>query len=247
MMRPSGWLGEQQAAEQRRFTNLLVGSFVAHFVFVALLAIAPTPDLPILENVLTVDLVALPAPAAPSPKAPAPAPAPRPAPPPVPKKIVLPKQAPKAIPKKRVAPPAPPKRPEPIEYDDALSQLRNELGETAPVDPPLQAEISDTPAPEAVEPGGQTAGEVSAWKLAILRHVRTKYITPPEFLNRSLVTGLEVVLTSRGELVGTPRVVQPSGDPFFDDNAIRAVMMAAPLPAPPEPGAYVFRMNSEDR
>ena len=245
MLRASGWLAEQHAVDQRRFLNLLAGSFVAHTVFLGIMSIAPVPDAPLLPEVLRVDLVgSLPA-AAPKPL---PKAAPAPPPKPVPKQVVLPKRAPQAVPNKavprKVAPP--PKRVEPIDYEDAISQLRKELGETAP--PPVEprAEVPPSPAP-SLSTGAVLDRNVAAWVIATKRHVRSRYITPPEFLNRSLSTGLEVLLTSGGELVGTPTVVRASGDPFFDDNAVRALMTSAPLPAPPRAGSYVFLFTSEER
>jgi len=260
MLRASGWLAEQHAADQRRFTQLLFASFLAHALAVVGLSIAPTPDAPRLPEVLSVDLVAslptpgaLPRPKAPAPPKPEPKPEPKPVtppappPPPAPKEIVLPKQAPKAIPKQRVAPPP---KPAPIDYEDALSQLRNELGEKAPA--PVAPQAAQAPPAPAAEPSpdaGQAAidREIAAWLLDVKRHVERRYITPPEFQRRGFSTGLQIVLTSTGELVGMPSVVRSSGDPFFDDNAVRALMMSAPIPAPPQAGSYTFVFYSEDR
>jgi outer membrane biosynthesis protein TonB len=248
-----GW-SEQRAVDQGRFLNLLVGSFVVHAACLGILAVMPSPDAPLRSEVLRVDLVArLPAPAAPpkrvakAPPAAAPVPPPKPLPKalpkPAPKQIVLPKRAPKAVASKR--PPAP-RRVAPIEYEDALSQLRNELGESPASR--VEPEPVGEPVATAIAPTGAVVDrELLAWVLATQRHVRSRYITPPEFLNRSLATDLEVLLTRGGELVGLPRVVGPSGDPFFDDNAMRAVMTSAPLPAPPDAGFYTFVFTSEER
>ena len=241
-MRASAWLSEVHAADHRRFLNLLFGSFAAHALFVGLLALSPTPPRALLPDVLRVDLVAaLPAPArAPKPRAKA---APAPPPKPVFKQVVLPKQAPRAVPRK----PAPaPQQAESLDYEDALSQLRDDLGEKTPVRVEAQPQ-GERSAPAASEPGVSIDRDIVAWVIETQRHVRSRYITPPEFLNRSLATGLEVLLTSGGELVGMPTVVGPSGDPFFDDNALRAVMMSAPLPPPPRPGSYTFVFTSEGR
>ena len=243
-MRASTWLSELHAADQRRFVNLLAGSFVAHALFVGLLALSPARPTALLPDVLRVDLVAaLPAPArAPEPRAKA---APAPPPKSLPKQVVLPKKAPRAVPRKPAPAPAP-RRAESLEYDDALSQLRNDLGEATPTRAEPQPQVERS-APPASEPGVSIDRDVAAWVIATQRHVRSRYITPPEFLNRSLATGLEVLLTSGGELVGMPTVVRPSGDPFFDDNALRAVMTSAPLPPPPRPGSYTFVFTSEGR
>ena len=252
------WLAEQHAEDQRRFQQLLIGSFVVHLAIFALLAFTPSPDPTPLPAVLRVDLVAgVPAPRAAAPPqkaAPAPQAQPVPVAPPQPKQVVLPKEAPKAVPKKRVAPP-PPKRPEPVEYEDAMAQLRNELGEKSPAAAPQSADpgedVSDadlmaTTAPATDAGGGAKLDEeIARWVLATQRHVRNRWITPPEFRNRNLATVVEVELTSTGEVVGTPRVRRPSGDPFYDDNAIRAVMKASPLPAPPSSGAWTFSFREE--
>lgn len=254
------WLAAHHAEEQRRFTRLLTGSLVVHAAVFAALALAPQPSAPPLPEVLRVDLVAgLPGapPAArrpPSPAPPEPVPPqapPQPQPQPQPKQVVLPKEAPKAVPKKRVAPP-PPARPEPIEYDDALAQLRSELGESVPSEAPADTgsaeEVSDAEILATTAPGdaGATLDQDTArWVIATQRHVRSKYVTPPEFRGRGLTTGVEVRLTATGDVVGTPKVVRPSGDPFFDDNAVRAVMASTPLPAPPRSGAWTFSFSGE--
>jgi TonB family protein len=82
---------------------------------------------------------------------------------------------------------------------------------------------------------------------AVKRRLRSQYVTPPEFLNRALVTMLQVLLTAEGEVLGTPEVVLGSGDPFWDDNAIRTVKKASPLPPPPEAGTWTFTFSSEGR
>ena len=121
----NGWPSEQHAVDQRRFLNVLFGSFAAHAVFVGLLAITPTPTPSPLPHVLKVDLIAsLPSPARTPKSRQKQAPPPKPGP----KQVMLPKQAPNAVPT-NVAPL--PKRDDSLDYQDALSQLRSELGEAA--------------------------------------------------------------------------------------------------------------------
>jgi TonB family protein len=254
------WLDAQHADDQRQFQRLLVASFAVHAMAFAIAAFAPSPDPPPLPQVLRVDLVAgLPAPraAAPAPAAKkAPAPAPAPAPPkalPQPKQVVLPKEAPKAVPpvKKKVAPPP---RPKEVDYEDAMAQLRNEMGESVP-DPRVVEDVSDADllattrgatSDAATGTGGSTLDKDTArWVLETQRHVRDRWITPPEFLNRSLTTVVEVELTALGDVVGKPGVRRSSGDPFFDDNAVRAVMKSSPLPAPPRSGKWTFSFSEE--
>ncbi len=248
------WLAGHHADDQRRFTQLLWASLGAHVVLLLGLALAPSPAPPPLPEVLRVDLVAgLPAPPRAGPSKPAPAPAPAPVAKPRPKQVVLPKEAPRAVPKKRKTPP-PPARPEPVEYEDAMAQLRNELGEQTPAPaaaPSGASEVSDeelmaTTAPGQTGTGGSTLDKDTArWVIATQRHVRNSWVTPPEFLNRGLATIVEVELTALGGVVGTPRVVRPSGGPFFDDNAVRAVLHSAPLPAPPASGTWTFSFSED--
>jgi len=248
------WFGESDTERTRRYQRTMMLSVGAHLCFFAFFfsysnfaapSILPT-------DVLTVDLVAsVPMPAAPKP-APAPAPkveaAPRPTappkpapPPPVPKLKILPKTAPAAT--ARPARPAPEpirRRPRPAEmsYDDALAQLRNQLGESAPVEaPPVVASAEpEAVASERTTEGVRVSPEVAAWILAVKRHLRSVWITPPEFRDGRLATELDVEVSATGDVVGEPKVVRSSGNPFYDDNAVRAILKSSPLPAPPSAG-----------
>jgi TonB family protein len=192
-----------------------------------------------------VNLVSAPARVAAPKPAPAPklAPAPKPVSKPkaIPKKVVLPsKPAPLAKkPKKVVRKPEP--RPEPLEYEDALAALREELGEEAPT-------VADETPPEADSSGEgeRIPAEVARWIQETTVVVQRSWITPPKFLNRSLVTLVRVHLSAGGEVIGTPEVIRSSGDPFWDDSTLQAVVRASPLPAPPEPGAWEFRFSPEE-
>jgi len=240
------WEADFAAARRRRFLALLSASFAFHLLVMAALVLVPKSSRPALPPVISIDLVSLPAP--PAAARARPAPPPRPV---VPKKILLPKKPPALREKPRKVKPVLRKpRPKEMEYGDAMAQLRSELGETAPETAPREVEQPGPSASEA-EPaaagGSLVSKEVLAWVIDTRRHVRSKYITPPEFLNRSLETHLRVVLAASGEVIGVPEVVRSSGDPFWDDNAVRAILSASPLPAPPEAGAWPFSFPSQDR
>ncbi len=94
---------------------------------------------------------------------------------------------------------------------------------------------------------GPASPELLDWIRDTKRHVRRTYITPPEFLNRGLITCMEVLLTADGRVIGEPALLRSSGDPFWDDNAARAVARASPLPAPPADGEWIFCFPSEER
>lgn len=247
------WLEGQEAQTRSRFRWGLVLSLVLHAGVVGVLFYSPEPEPMRMPEVISVRMVALPgAPPAPPravPKAAAPQPAPDPvparAPAPAQKKVLLPKR-PAPVSKKRKPKP----KPEPMEYDDALAALRDELGEPEPPAPAPEAEVEDPDARQT--PSGATGAgtpvppEVAEWLLATRRHVRERWVVPPDFVEKGLVTGLLVTLTSTGEVVGPPEVVRTSGDPYFDDNTVRAIMRATPLPPPPEAGEWNFSFSADE-
>ena len=152
--------------------------------------------------------------------------------PPLPKKaVVLPKQSTTRVAKRQ------PEKTREIDYEDALSQLRDELGESQ------EAEEVEDPtdllaALREGQGGTPVDREVAAWMIATRRHVRSVWVTPPEFLERSLRTEMWIDVAADGTVVDSPEVVASSGDPFWDDNAVRALLSASPLPAPPSPGRW---------
>lgn len=211
--------------ERRRFRMILGASAGAHVLVILALVFAPASSARLQPTVVTVDLVS----AASFPDLlPVDRPKPRARPKPRPRKIVVPKQAPKAERKPR------PARVEELDYDEALAQLREELGEEPELQPaPEVARASAPPASgEPIDP------EVAAWMLATRRHVRSAWVTPPEFMERSLRTVLAVQVRADGRVLGEPEVLKASGDPFWDDNAVRAVLRANPLPPPPVAGEW---------
>jgi TonB family protein len=241
---------------RRRVRRALAISTLAHVVVVVVMMIRPAPEPIALPPAITVDLVAAPPPAPPAAK-PAPAPAPKPAPvappaPPQPK--ILPKRAPDALARPVEPKPAEPirrrPRPKEMELGDAMAALRAELGEDAPA--PESAEPAETSAateaaPLAGEGTGTISPELRKWIAATTRHVQSVWVNPPEFVGRGLRTELRVELLADGTVVGDPQVLGTSGDPYADDNAVRALKKASPLPAPPEAGAHTFIFVPEAR
>jgi colicin import membrane protein len=187
----------------------------------------------------------------PPPKA-APKPPP-PAPPPIAKAPVqaLPENAPTKIrkvePKAKVDPRRRPREKE-LSYADAMASLDDELGPVedrnllTPAPDPEPAESSGSPQSKH---GIVVSPEMLAWATATTRKIQNNWKGVASYEGRGLATRLELELSARGDVLGTPRVVRSSGDPFFDDNAVRAVMMVSPLPAPPRAGPTVFVFKSE--
>ncbi len=259
-----------EKAQRRELRRAILLSGVLHLVIGAAFYFAPplVPRSPELPGIITVDLVALPALAgAAAPRAappPAPAPVkpipetPPPKPPPPPKREVVlpqePRKEPKPKPKERPKPKDPPKRPEPRaeppprsdvpEYDDLLAQLRAERGESAP----QEVARAEAPAPAARGGGGTTAvsPEVARWLKQADRHVKRFWVVPLGLQDAPLVVHLDVKISRVGEVQGEPRITKRSGNPWFDEGAVRAVQKASPLPPPPNAGTWPFVFRPED-
>jgi periplasmic protein TonB len=266
MLRTGHWVEEQRIEAGQQMRRLLVFSALAHVVLALVLVLGPGPRPLRAPPALMVNLVAAlplaapapaPAPAAPTPVRKASAPA-KAAPAPQPKVKILPKRAPSAQAKPRAKARPKPKpepvlrrraRPKELAYADALAQLRGEVGEPAPVAPspaetaPAAAQPVEVPAPSR---GVRVSPELLAWHVAVRRHVRAVWITPPEFRNRGLAAELVIDLDAQGRVRGRPELVGSSGNPFYDDNAIRALVKASPLPAPPEAGRRTVVFSPEE-
>ena len=288
-----GWQEELRIDHRRHLRSAALVSLALHGVIFAVLTLAPSPSIPPLPQVLSVELVAAPpgkappparpkskpAPTPPARVEPQPAPSPPPPPPPKAQVEVLPEQAPARVekvvppppepqpqpkpeppPKPQPAPKAEPRptpRPEPapeLSYEEAMASLDDELGvdETSELlAPPEQtkSERSDEASSAAGKPdrapGTFVSPELAAWSRAVRRRIQSVWIMDDSFRGRSLVTHLEIRLAASGEVLGEPRVVRSSGDPYFDDNAARAVLQASPLPPPPKPGPQDFLFRSE--
>jgi outer membrane biosynthesis protein TonB len=200
------------AVERREFRRLLVVSAALHAVLALFLGYSASHEVVMPQGVIAVELVALPAAApAPAPARAAPRPAPPP-PPPVPDKVVLPKEPtpPAARPK---AEPKPAPKPAPA------------------AEPAPEKDLSDV---LSVSP------EFLAWERRARIHIRQSWVVPPSFRNQPLRTTIVVELSSTGEVVGEPRVVKRSGNPWYDDGVVRSIQKASPLPAPPEAGDWSF-------
>ena len=269
-----GWQDEDYFDHRRRLRNAMLVSLALHGSIFAAFAIAPPRSVVPMPDVISIELIAAPPaasassrprPAPPPAKTPAPEPPapepppPEPAPPtPVVKAPVqvMPEESPGRIRKVKPEPKRPPPRPtreKALSYEDAMAALDDELGvdETAALlrspAAPLEPENSSgqPESSDARRTGAVVSPELAAWKLATRRLIQSKWVTPPNFRNRGFATSLELRLSASGDVIGTPKVVHSSGDPFFDDNAVRALLSVAPLPAPPEPGRQLFIFNAE--
>ena len=257
-----GWLDEDSLDHRRRLRFAMIVSLAIHGLMMAVFAVTPPRPVARLPEALSVELVAA-LPAAPRPtRAPAPRAAPPPKAAPAPPIIkapvqVLPEEAPGRIRKAKPEPEPVVKRPtkeKALSYEDAMAALDDELGvdETAELltPPPLLQASEDSSArplasDRASRPGVTVSPELAAWNQATRRLIQSKWVTPPSYRGRGLATSLELRLSASGDLIGQPQVVESSGDPYFDDNAVRALLTVAPLPPVAEPGLRIFLFRSE--
>ncbi len=197
------------------------------------------------QGVIAVELVAVPAPARPAPATAAPPKPAAPPPPPEPKQVVLPKEPAPPPPEPKPAAEKPKPKPEPVaepasekDYADVLSELREEVGDESPPATP-------TPAPAQTASIGSPTGssvppEFLAWERRARIHIRQNWVVPPSFRNQPLRTSIQVELDASGAVVGEPRIVKRSGNPWYDEGVVRSIQKASPLPAPPEAGEWSF-------
>jgi colicin import membrane protein len=227
--------------ERQEFRRLLVVSALAHAALAFFLAFSPGGEIAMPQGVIAVELVAMPSPT------PAPAPTasrPAPPPPPEPKQIVLPKETappppePKPAAKPKPEPkPAPAPEPSPEkDYSDVLSELRAEVGDEPPAEAPAPAQAASIGSPT----GRPVSPEFLAWERRARIHIRQNWVVPPSFRNQPLRTSIVVELAASGAVVGEPRVVKRSGNPWYDDGVVRSIQKASPLPPPPEAGEWSF-------
>lgn len=162
---------------------------------------------------------------------------------------------PKQIPIPKVEPPPPPPKPE-----KKPEKVQAELGtkpepeekkkeEEPPPEPEPEPEPAPepTPEPEPVPDLSEIIEEIEAaeppppdpelidiyrnrFRSLIERHLRT-----PEGVPADANVVLLVLLRKNGTLDGDPAVIESSGHPAYDNEAVRAVIFAQPYPMPREP------------
>ncbi|MDJ0849797.1 MAG: TonB C-terminal domain-containing protein [Myxococcota bacterium] len=245
--------------DRRLFRRVLVFSAVVHVVGFAFFALVPSIPTVSPPPAIAVSLVApslsRPAPAAPAP--PRAKPKPRP---PKPAPVVLPTEAtvPKPKPRREVKPrPEPRVEPAPAvpaeqtqDYTDVLASLRQQAGEEAPRPATETARASETAraavAPAGAGPGVPVSAEVRAWMTKTKIRIKDNWVVPANFRMHAIVAEVRIDVGASGHLVGEPRLLAGSGNPYYDDGVLNSIRKADPLPPPPEPGQWTFRFVSDE-
>jgi TonB family protein len=257
------WAATIDELRQRQFRRVVGISAALHGVALLFLLWNPIPRAPAaLPGVVAVRFVSLPSPGPAAPEAEA-APPPKPIPP-VQKKVVLPVEPkkleePKPKPEAKVEPKPEAKKPEPKpevkpqakppeeDYEDVLAQLRTQAGETAKTPAAATATV---PGPALGMPGSATgvplSPEEAAWYQRAKIHLARSWMLAPGFRTQALSTLVRVELDAQGNLIGSPEVERRSGNPWYDDSAVRAVQKASPLPPPPGAGEYTIEFRPEE-
>jgi len=238
----------------------MLGSLGGHVLLVVLLLLGPLSSpapIPIAPAMTVKLMAAMPAP----PPAAKPAPAPVPVAPPKPqaKVKVLPKEAPPVTAKPREKPKPKPeakpevvyRKPRPTEMapEDAMAFLRQTAGEDA--EPLLQAPTetaavaSSVTSSTASSEGTRMATEADKFAIEVRRAIRDNWVVPPDF-RRGAGTLLEINVGPDGRLLGSPKLLQSSGNPYYDDNTIRALRRTPKLPVPPKPGPIQIYLTPEE-
>ena len=230
--------------EERRleFRRILKRSLVLHLAFFGFLAWSPSFQASSLPAAVTVQLVSLPSSALAAPRA---RPKPRPKPP-KPAPVILPTEPSTPQPKTKPEPKEkPPEEPKEVEYEDLMAQLRADAGEPDSKPPPDEEPVQTASIGGAGGAGMLVPPELAAWMRDARIHVRRSWVVPPAFEMERLVVEVKIELYAAGNVKGTPRVARRSGNPWYDDNVIRSVQKASPLPAPPEAGSWTFVFYSD--
>ena len=241
----------QQDLRKREFRRFVRWSAGAHVAVLGIVMISPGSHSRFdASQVIAVDLVSLPASALAPSAAPPPPPAAKPVPPaeqpppppepPKPKEVVLPKnperepQKPKPEPKPKEVAPKPEK-----DLDDLLADMRKDAGETAPAPKVVEEAVAPSPAV-----GGAATVAVTPEELAWIRkakvHVQNVRVVPPGFRREALETHVRVELDASGNVVGDPEITQRSGNPWYDEEVVRDLKRASPLPPPPTARTWDF-------
>lgn len=270
---PTAELEQERRRELRRF---MAYSAVGHVLLVLALAFVPEPRSTLTpQGVVSVRLVdagalsGAPEPAPPKPepepKPPEPKPEPEPVPPepevkPKPKPpvedVVLPEEPtepepeppkPKPEPEPKPVQEQPEPEPEPeVEYDELLAELREERGEEQPPASEQTARAEGTAGVPGSPDGAPIDPEHAAWIRRAKLHVTRNWVLASGFRTQPLSARVTVRLDPQGRVLGAPRVTDSSGNPWYDESALRAIEKSDPLPPPPEPGEWSFVFRPED-
>ena len=112
-----------------------------------------------------------------------------------------------------------------------------------PTEGPTETATATTGGPSE---GVDLSPEELAWQSRVKRKMKGIWIVPPGFRTQQLQTRVVVTLDGSGNIVGSPRITQKSGNPWYDEGVVRGLAKASPLPPPPEAGEWVMWFEPGD-
>lgn len=102
----------------------------------------------------------------------------------------------------------------------------------------LKQQMLDSLAQEAADraEAARIAEVAKTWGQVLAEHIRQRWLRPAG-LPDTLFCKIQMELLPNGEVVSA-RIVQPSGDPTFDNSVVTAVYKSSPVPLPTDPKAF---------
>jgi protein TonB len=136
--------------------------------------------------------------------------------------------------------PRPPEKDTPKEQEDqeVTSEHSTRQSSAAPVTtapPPSEAQPSEVPTAPSAGISAVAARAQASWYNTLVAHLNRYKRYPIEARAHNIegVVKLEFTLDRSGRIVSS-RIMQSSGSPLLDDEAMSMIRRAAPLPAPPQ-------------
>jgi colicin import membrane protein len=115
---------------------------------------------------------------------------------------------------------------------------RTDSGQKASKGEVISSGIGEGEGAAALGKGGRGGGVVKGMDFIIYKNrmedtIKRNWVWPGQRSNRKLGVTVRWSVQDNGEIVGL-KIVQPSGDPAYDDSVVRAVRKSSPLPPVPE-------------
>jgi protein TonB len=129
-------------------------------------------------------------------------------------------------------------KPEDQEDREVTSELNTRPSSAAPITtapPPSEARPSEVPTAPSAGISAVAARAQATWHNTLVAHLNRYKRYPVEARARNIegVVRLEFTLDRSGQIVSS-HIVQSSGSPLLDEEAMAMIRRAAPLPAPPQ-------------
>ena len=99
-----------------------------------------------------------------------------------------------------------------------------------------EQEAADKHQAAAIAAQARVASEIAEYKARILAKIRRNIVMPPDMIDNPVVE-FDVTLLPGGDILDV-KLRASSGIPAFDSAVERGIMLAQPLPLPPDPAMF---------